>query len=304
MSKKKEAVLRYHVIIKKLRRFPATFQEIAEALQLESEIQSYNFYISKRTFQRDVEDIRTIYNIDIQYDFSRKVYYINYDNKEEFKERILEAFDTFHALNLSDRLSRHIHFERRHPQGTENLYGLLHAIKNRFRVRFEHQKFWEAEITHREAEPLALKEFQSRWYLVARDLKDNRIKTFGLDRIKKLEITRQSFKPEEDFDVKKYFRYCFGIIRPDKKNEKPQEIILSFDPVEGKYIKSLPLHETQEIVVDNEKEVRVRLKLFVTYDFIMELLSHGNRVKVVKPYQLAWEMEERYQQALKQYQST
>ena len=74
---KRESTSRNHLIIKKLRQNPATFQEIVDYLLLESEIQAYDFNISKRTFQRDVIDIRSIYNIDIQYDRSRKIYFID-----------------------------------------------------------------------------------------------------------------------------------------------------------------------------------------------------------------------------------
>src|SRR5574344_1107605 len=106
---KRESISRYNLIIKKLRKHPSTFAEIAEYLAFESELQEYNFNIGKRTFQRDLDDIRSIYNIDIQYDFSRKVYFIDYDEQPEVNERILEAFDIYNALNLTDRLSDFIH---------------------------------------------------------------------------------------------------------------------------------------------------------------------------------------------------
>mgnify|MGYP006936233608 FL=1 len=47
---KRESITRYSLIIKKLRRNPATFNEISEYLLLESELQEYNFNVSKRTF--------------------------------------------------------------------------------------------------------------------------------------------------------------------------------------------------------------------------------------------------------------
>ncbi|MCK4661528.1 MAG: hypothetical protein KAT68_01575 [Bacteroidales bacterium] len=96
---KRETISRYNLIIKKLRKYPASFAEISDYLALESELQEYNFNVSKRTFQRDLEDIRSVYNINIQYDYSRKVYYIDFDQQPEVNERILEAFDTFNALN-------------------------------------------------------------------------------------------------------------------------------------------------------------------------------------------------------------
>ncbi len=49
---KREYLSRYHLIIKKLRKSPATFEEILDFLKRESELQEYDFEISKRTFQR------------------------------------------------------------------------------------------------------------------------------------------------------------------------------------------------------------------------------------------------------------
>ncbi len=286
---KRESISRYNLIIKKLRKQPATFSTIDEYLAFESEIQEYNFRVSKRTFQRDLEDIRSIFNIDIQYDFSRKIYFIDTDDQPEVNDRILEAFDTFNALNITDRLSNYIHFEKRRPQGTEHLYGLLHAIKNQFQITFTYQKYWDDEVSCRIAEPLALKEFKNRWYIIANDLKDNRIKSFALDRLINLDITKKHFQFPVEFNVTEHFRFCFGIVSPNE--HEPQEVILSFNAFQGKYIKSLPLHESQEIIVDSKEELLIKLKLFVTHDFLMEILSFGDNVKVIKPESLIEEVK-------------
>ncbi|WP_268222974.1 helix-turn-helix transcriptional regulator [Sinomicrobium oceani] len=298
---KKEAVSRYHLIINKLRKQSSTFKEIEAYLALESDIQSYDFNISKRTFLRDLNDIRTIYNIDIRYDFSKRVYFIDYEDKPGIGERMLEAFDTFNALNLTDRLSNHIHFENRRSRGTEHLYGLLHAIKNKVQIIFIHQKYWEDNGKERRVEPYALKEFKNRWYVLARDLKDNRVKSFALDRLTDLEITKKRFQFPVDFNVNEHYRYCFGIIGPN--GHKPQEVVLSFSPFQGEYIKSLPLHESQQILIDNEDELRIKLTLFVTHDFFMELLSFGEDLRVIKPKKLINDIKLALNNTLELYRS-
>lgn len=296
---KREAIERYNLIIRKLRRQPSSFSEISDYLAFESDLQGYDFNVSKRTFQRDLEDIRSIYNIDIQYDFSRRVYYIDFDKLSEINERILEAFDTFNALNIADRLSDYIHFEKRRPQGTENLYGLLHAIKNRIQVSFSYQTFWDDKITHRTTEPYALKEFKNHWYVLAKDLKDKKVKSFALDRLSELEIKRKKIQLPNDFNVNEHFKYCFGIVSPN--DLEPQEVILSFYPFQGKYIKTLPLHESQVILEDNEDELLIKLTLFITLDFLMEILSYGNNVKVIQPVSLIEKVKKTYENALKRY---
>jgi predicted DNA-binding transcriptional regulator YafY len=296
---KRESVSRWNLIIKKLRKHPSKYSEISAFLEDESLLQGYDYNVSKRTFQRDVEDIRSIYNIDIQYDFSRKVYYIDSQEQPDVSERILEAFDTFNALNISERLSNYIHFEKRRSSGTEYLYGLLHAIKNKFQVSFTYLKFWDDEPSGRKAEPYALKEHKNWWYIIAKDLKDGNIKTFALDRLSDLEITKTRYNTPLEFNVDDYFKHSFGIIRP--VTETPEEVILSFDPHQGKYIKSLPLHESQEIIEEKEDETIFRLKVFITHDLIMEILSYGETLKIIKPQRLIDEIKSIYEASLKQY---
>jgi len=299
----RESLLRYIHITNRLRKSPATFDQIDRYLTQQSELHSYHFNVSKRQFHRDLEDIASIFEIEINYDFKLKAYAINEELQSEISRRRLEAFDTFNAFKIDKTTSMSIHFEKRRPQGTENMISLLHSIKNNLQVNFSYHKFWEDQPKDRTVEPLALKEFKNRWYLIARELNaDNlagSIKTFGLDRVKALDITRTEFKNSEKFNIDDEFQYCFGIISP--KDEEPQEVILSFDPVQGKYIKSMPLHESQQILVDNDTELQIKLLLYVTYDFEMELLSYGQYVKVLKPDSLIQEMKSRYGNALLQY---
>lgn len=276
--------LRYSLIIKRLQKNPATFAEISDYLRREAELQDFTIEITKRTFQRDLDEIRSLFNVDIQYDFSQKVYRISEELQNDTRHRMLEAFDMFNALNITDDLSNYIYFERRKSQGTDNFYGLLHAAKHHQVIRFSYLKYEDDEITLRTAEPFGLKEFKGRWYLIAKDQKDGTIKTFGLDRIRDLEITKKRFEAQKTFNVNTLFKYSFGIVNPAKG--KPEKIVLSFDPFQGKYIKSFPLHETQVVLVDNEKEVRVGLSLHITHDLMMELLSHGETLEVIKPPKL------------------
>ena len=135
--------------------------------------------------------------------------------------------------------------------------------------------------------------------LLSKDLKDEKIKSFALDRLTNLEITNHKFEYPKEYNMEENYRYCFGIVNPE--NEEPQNILLSFDPFQGKYIKSLPLHETQEIVIDNEEELQIKLKLCITEDLIMELLSFCDDIKVLKPKSLADEIKKAHERAFKQY---
>jgi predicted DNA-binding transcriptional regulator YafY len=295
----RETILRYHLIISKLQKHPVTFNELADFLERESDLHGNKLTKAKRTIQRDFDAIRSIYNIDIRFDFRRGVYVLDPDENQEKNLRMVEALDLFNAMKVTENISGIIHFEKRRPQGTENMNGLLHAIQQRVQIEFTYSKYWENVSTQRIAEPYALKEFKNRWYLVALDHKDLRIKTFALDRLTDLEITKRKFQHPQKFDVNEYFKHCFGIITAD--DEEPQEVVLSFEPVQGKYIKSLPLHESQEVLVDNEHEIRIKIKIYLTHDFLMEILSHGENVKVIETAGLIEQLKTNYSNALNQY---
>ena len=138
-----ETIMRYHLIISKLKKYPVPLKDINEFLERESDIRGYNLVRDKRTFNRDLDAIRSIYNIDIQYNFKSKAYEIIQDEQNEKNLRMVEALDIFNALKISENISNVIHFEKRRPNGSEHLNGLLYAIQNRVQTQFSYQKFWE-----------------------------------------------------------------------------------------------------------------------------------------------------------------
>lgn len=273
-------ITRYSLIYQKIKAKPfSTFAEIQK--HVEKQLEHLKIFdeniktgLSLRTFQRDIKELWQYQGVKIEYSPTERGYFISdsVTDNETF-ERKMEAFDMFNALNLTQSISPFVHLEKLMPQGTENLYGLLHAIKNKFQINFSYQKFWEEEKSKRIVEPYGLKEFKNRWYVLALDIKDGNHKTFALDRLSDLEITNRKFKNFGNCNIEEIFEYCFGIISPNE--EKPQNIILSFESFQGKYIKTLPLHHTQQVLIDDEEELQIKLKLCITHDFIMELLSYG-----------------------------
>lgn len=303
---KRGYISRYLLILKKLKVKPySTYEELQAYIEnqfdyLQMQDDNLQIGFSKRTLQRDIKEIRNVFGIDIEYSKSQKGYFISQNENENMNfQRMMEAFDMFNSLNLAQDLTPFIHLEKRRPQGTDNLYGLLHAIKNRLQIKFTYQKFWEEELSQRLVEPYALKEFKNRWYVMAKDSKDNNIKSFALDRLTNLEITSQSYQYPDNYSIEQSYRYCFGIISPN--DDEPQDIILSFDPFQGKYIKTLPLHDTQQVLVDNDVEMKIKLKLCLTHDLVMELLSFGDNMKVIEPKSLADQIKQAHEKAYRQY---
>jgi predicted DNA-binding transcriptional regulator YafY len=295
---------RYSLIIKKLQQKPfCSYEELKSHLEFQLQFMDEDLQMgySKRTLQRDFKEIYNLYGFQIEYSKKEKGYYISEGvNDNASAQKMMEAFDVFNALGLAQDMSPFVQTQKLPAPGTENLYGLLHAIRNRLIVRFTYEKFEEDIITERSAKPYFLKEFRNRWYLIAEDEKDNVVKSFALDRLSALDITNQKYKAVDTTLLEQRYRFCFGIVGPNDK--EPKRIVLSFDPLQGKYIKSLPLHDTQQILVDSDDELRISLHIFITYDFIMELLSFGQNLRVLQPKSLANRLKKEHQKAAEVYE--
>lgn len=296
---KQESLFRHKIIIQKLRSKPCTFDDISNKLQEESHLHDMDLQMSIRTFQRDVKDIQALYNIEIRYNRSKKVYEISEDDNEEFNERIFEALDTFQALNLGQTYSEFIEFDTRKALGSEYLSGLLHAIQNRIQITFRYKKFRADETEIRRVEPYLLKEFKRRWYIFAYDVDKKEFRIFGLDRMKALQFENKHFQYPQEINPKEFFKDSFGIISPGRR--KPRKIELEFINDQGNYIRTLPLHHSQKIISDKEGVTRVTVELVPTYDFIMELVSHGEDLRVIKPKSLAKEIVRKLEKMQKLY---
>lgn len=241
---------------------------------------------SERTIKRDLREIRNHFGISIEYSKANNGYYIPEDEDQQSDiERILEPFDLLSSIYAQGKLPSFVLPEKRKSKGTEHLHPLIHAIKNSYVVEFVYIKFNNTPSRIRTVEPYALKEFKGRWYLLAVETGGNaEIRTWGLDRIQNLNVTSRRFSKNIDLNVEKEFKYSFGIY--SNKDKPVEEVVLSFAPKGGKYNDAFPLHESQETLIDNDREFRIRLNVKITYDFIMELLSQSEDIDVIAPAHL------------------
>lgn len=305
MSKKAQ-VSRCLLIIKELsKKAHQPFEALQFAVNKELDLlsatdQEYSSNFTLDQFNLDLIAIKDLFGVEILYSDQHEGYFIKNAKSNQLSfQKMMEAFELFATINLSQDLAPFLFFDRRQPKGVNNLSPLINAIKNSRIIHFNYQKFYDGTGSERVLQPYALKEFKSRWYLMGIDEKDHQMKTFGLDRISELKLSQSTFTKHKHLDVEETFKDCFGVIGPF--DESPDIVELSFTPFEGQYIKTLPLHHSQRVVEDNEKELRVELTLHPTHDFVMELLSYGDQVKVLRPRQLVNKVKEHHEKALNRY---
>lgn len=283
-------IRRYTLIIEKINfgQFPS-FSTIQEYLE------EFGFSISKRTIERDFEAIRNEFGLEITYDRFKEGYFIDEEksiNIESFI-RFLEIVNTAEMLTQSLSESRdtldHISFDHSGGlKGVEHLPMILKAIKEHRRIRIQHHTFYSEKSRKFKLEPYLLKEYQNRWYIVAIVCGMNEQRTFAIDRLEAIEVLPETFKATRTEEVNDIFRNVIGLVYTGNDVE---DVELSFTAFQGKYIRTLPFHSSQKILVDTEDEFRISLRIIPNFEFNQKILMHGNSVKVLKPKWLADEIK-------------
>ena len=294
----RQTIKRYTKIISLLRLRPMSFKEIQEEMEKDLDAVEENLTTSIRTMQRDIRAIASIYDIEIKNDLKINKYHIVEDVEDLPSRRLRENFEIVNAIRMSRGFGDSLIFEERRSLGTKHMTGLIHAIQSNLYVEFIYEKFWDDSIKERKVAPISLKESRNRWYLIARDEKDGKVKNFALDRIKDLTLEKDNFVPVH-YDVDKEFSQSFGII--NGTDDKATEVILSFTPEQGRYIESLPLHHSQSVIARSKEEIRFKYFIRPTYDFRMEILSYGSKLKVIEPKSLQNQIVNELQTTLVQY---
>ncbi len=64
------------------------------------------------------------------------------------------------------------------------------------------------------------------------------------------------------------------------------KIRLKFSALQGKYIKSRPIHHSQVLVEENEEYVLVELFALQTIELVQLILSYGDNAEVLEPKKL------------------
>ena len=299
MGKKLEGIQRMLVIINKLkeRQRYVPREELEEYVRLRMEERDAT-PVDIRTIQRDFKNIEDLFGICIRFDKKWSGYYINEEDSliNEQYERLLLNFDLLNALDKTSNLHTYVLAEHHRPSDTECLPALIKAIKFSHPVAFDYIYVREeGRMRKKKVLPHYLKEDQQRWYLLAYD--NNMLKTFNVDCIRNLRIYyEETFKRDMNIDANDLFKDSYGIWnQPDIPIEN---IELSYSALDGRFLKSVPLHHSQTIIADNETEFRITLRLRITNDFVMALLARSSSLTVIKPLHLRERVRKVYEKAL------
>lgn len=311
MPRNKNAILRYRIIdsclTNEYHRYPL-LEYIKE--KIEEQLMSN---ISESMIHKDFAEMKRIYNAPIKYDKNRGGYYYAdpefsikefplttdevaaldystallhnlkgsklFDQFENAINKLIEGYRVSKIIGKSERQLIQVE-EPLKTGGNEWLEPILKAIISKQSLEIVYTKYGSEDKTHI-LSPYLVKAYRNRWYVIGYSDKADNIIVLALDRINDLRTSQIEYASTIDFNPDDFFKYSYGITQIH--GAKVEKIVLSFSPTQSQYILAQPMHHSQEIILQNDIEVRVQLEVYITQELIMAILSYGTQVKVLSP---------------------
>ncbi len=260
-----------------------TFEEISERWE-RSSLNNSGDELPLRTFHNHRKAILTMFDVEIVCD--KRAGYLYYIEDAEDMERggvrgwLLNTFAVNNLIHESHKLKSRILFEQI-PSGANFLTRIIEAMRDGVTLEMSYHNFWRGYESTFLVEPYCVKVFRQRWYVVGRSVYDDTIRIYSLDRITKLTSSEELYTLPDDFDGEVYFNDSYGIIASD--DYRTETVQIKAFGTKAKYIETLPLHHSQEVVEQADDYTIFSYYIKPTYDFRQELLSHGAELQALSP---------------------
>lgn len=336
MPANKNALIRYKTIDNCLRNPYRrwTLEDLVEACSDSLyEMEGIRKGVSVRTVQSDIQMMRSDklgYNAPIEvyehkyYRYAEKDYSItnmplSQNDFQIMQEAVdmLRQFQEFdHFVEMTDVVGRLqdklaisakarrpiIHFDSV-PQlkGLRFLNQLYHYIANSQTIRIMYKSFRVAEAHEFILSPYLLKEFRNRWFVFGSMPGSMHIYNFPLDRIECIEPVQQPYWENPEFDSEHFFDDVIGVSKNIK--DKPREIKFWADANQSNYIKTKPIHSSQNLVSQDPDDGSCvfTINVVVNYELYSVLMSYGPGIKVIYPNYVAAYMRDKLKKAAGMY---
>ncbi len=250
--------------------------------------------IPPSTFKRDLFEIGRSFNIFIEGVRQRQSSYYYMVNPHDFDEgtlermmvdKIQETVQISSALRDSEELGKTNFGDRiqleKNPSGEIHLSTIIKSIRDNIVIRFVYQGFWNTEEEYVSLKPYFVKMAQRRWYVIGLRDDTGEMENFCLDRILQLALTTDRFTIPKNFNFRDYFKHSFGALI--EKGIDVEVVKIKVWGEQVKYLRSLPIHESQKEIREEKDYSVFQFHLRPTYDFKMEILSHGSSWEVIQP---------------------
>ena len=241
-------------------------------------------YLPESNFHRWKSTVEMLFDVHIKCNAYNE-YYIKEASDlrgADLRLRLLNLMSMDSLLKDSKELSDQILFEPI-PSGEKFLAPIIEAMRDKTAIEMTYQGFTKDYPATFIVEPYCLKMFKQRWYMLAYSPGTDDMRVYGLDRIQAIESSTEKYKIPKDFDAERYFKNTYGVSFAD---DQPEEVKVKISAYQANFLRSLPIHASQEEIDCNDEFSIFRYFVVPTFEFMQELRKYGSELEVLSPQSL------------------
>ena len=274
--------------------------------------------MNSRTILRDIEYMRDVMKVPIEYDASKKSFYYTQENYylkavpltegelfsialfdqllEQYRntplEEALKNIFTKIVQSLPDNVSVDTGFlnsqvsfisDKIRNIDLKVFQTIFSAMQKKRTITFEYRSLVGNEYKSRNADPYHAICHRGNWYLIAYCHERKIPRMFTFTRIRKAVLSKSSFSIPHDFDPNKYFDKEMGVWA---SYQTPKTIEIRFIKEAKVYATERIWHSSQTIKENKDGSITLKFTTTQIPEVFRWILGQGFNVKVLKPTEL------------------
>ncbi|AOW20474.1 helix-turn-helix transcriptional regulator [Urechidicola croceus] len=330
MASNKNALIRYKTIDQCLRNTMRrwTLNDLIETCSdVLYEYEGKDVYISKRTIQLDIQQMRSDklgYNAPIEV-YERKYYRYTEDGysiknipvtDNDIKImnesiQVLRQFKDFSLFKEMDGVLQRledsvyasksnrviIHLDKNEQlKRLEYIDPIYKAIQQKKVLKITYKSFKAKQASNMFIHPQLLKEFNNRWFLLA--IHQHKHLTLALDRISNILIDKTTEYIDLQINGDSYYKDVIGVT---VSNSRAERIQFKVDKQNAPYVITKPFHHSQRTIKETHDGVIFNIWVQINFELERMILGFGDSIEVLKPEKLRVRIKNKLEKANNHY---
>jgi len=177
--------------------------------------------------------------------------------------------------------------ERTHikPEATtqrDETFELIHkAVAGQRRTVIDYRSLEAGDYEERAIDPLGLAYRNHAWYVIASCRKSGEIRTFKLNRIRRVSPTELPFRYPEGFSIKEHLAGRWGIFEGEK-----EDVIIRFSPLAARLVQDKPPVKDGSFMEMSDGSAIFRAQVKGVQEIVWWVMKYGDQAEVIQPAHL------------------
>jgi proteasome accessory factor B len=223
-----------------------------------------------------------------------------------FQAEIDELFKSIHSV-LPARYAAHLeriarvslpllHGSRDYSTSAAFVVDLQKALLQQYRIRLKYAKKGKGEVENYEVDPYTLVFHKGGIYLLGNAHNRSGMRLFAIERIRGVELTRQSFEIPDSYQPEAHFSSAFGLV-----SDSTMKVCVRFSAEVAHAVKDRIWMTGQKISSDSVGRVSVEFEAAGQMELVSWILSYGVHAEVLEPLELRKEVKKQIKEMRQMY---